>query len=56
MPTYSNLIGFGVEKRDKIGFAFFPELEKYYITSNKILLLLIKEKKREIFCSKTSKP
>ena len=29
MPTYSNLIGFGVEKRDKIGFAFFPELEKY---------------------------
>ena len=28
MPTYSNLIRFGVEeKRDEIGFAFFPELE-----------------------------
>ena len=35
MPTYSNLIGYGVEERDEICFAFFPELEKYYITSNK---------------------
>ena len=53
MPTYSNLIGFGIEKRDKIGFAFFPELEKYYITSDKNSFVANKGKKRErIFCSR----
>ena len=47
MPTYSNLIGFGVEERDEIGFAFFPELEKYYITSDEKSFVVNKGKKRE---------
>lgn len=53
MPTYSNLIGFEVEKEDKVGFAYFPELKKFYITSNgKTYVYENKKKRRRIICSK----
>lgn len=52
MPTYSNLIGFEVNKLDKIGFAFFPELEKFYITSNNQSFVYNNKIKKMITCSK----
>jgi|TARA_Y100000389_G_C17405798_1_gene487961 myo-inositol-1(or 4)-monophosphatase len=52
MPTYSNLIGFAVEKQNKLGFAYFPELEKFYITSsNKSFVYENMKNKKKINCS-----
>ena len=35
MPTYSNLIGLQIEKKFKLGLAYFPVLKKHYLTKKK---------------------
>ncbi len=52
MPTYSNLIGLEIEQVDSLGFAYFPELDKYYYTLNNNSFVFQKGKIKKIFTSK----
>ena len=47
MPTYSNLIGLEIDTIESLGFAYFPELEKYYYTSNNHSFVFEKGKRRK---------
>ena len=50
MPTYSNLIGFEQDNIQTVGFAFFPELNKYYYTiKNSSYVFDCKKKKKTSF-------
>tara|TARA_B100001123_G_C15339216_1_gene1034070 strand:- start:1832 stop:2617 length:786 start_codon:yes stop_codon:yes gene_type:complete len=52
MPTWSNLIGFSINSKAKIGFANFPSLNKYYFSDGKNSFVVHKNKRKKIFSKK----
>jgi len=52
LPTWSNLIGFLISNKPKIGFANFPHLQKYYFSDGKNSYVSINNKKKKIFANK----
>ncbi len=55
LPTWSNLVGLYKNNKPLLGFANFPDLNKFYFSNKKKTYLVENKKKRSIKSSKKKK-